>query len=235
MQSIFGLKTAEEIVAALAKLEGSDFAATKFLSGAESSAELSTLQAWAGATKAAIEKGSPTSVKLALLAIREARLLDIEEAFLMDLRLATACCNPDLHPDFKTGVTHQLVTKSKDRAAWKPSTLEEVSLDSIRSTFFSNPPPFSNPPLPRLNFAKGGLAPYKAYPWNFGLPTEAEVRDVVTGDAKGAGDLAKTADEVVSWFVSRRKGKVGVEDKVREVLSRKTKAGEEGVLRWSMK
>ena len=232
---MFGLKTAEDIVAALAKLEGADLTGAKFLTGAESEAELATLQAWAAATRAAIDKGSPTSVKLALLAIREAKLLDIEEAFLMDLRLATACCNPELHPDFKTGVTHQLVTKSKGRAAWQPSTLQEVSLQTLRSTFFSNPPPFKTPALPKLSFAKTGVQPYKAYPWNFGLPTENEVRDVVTGDAKGAGDLAKTADEVVAWFVSRRKGKIGVQEKVREVLDRKTKEGEEGVLRWAPK
>lgn len=232
-QSIFNLKTAEEIVAALAKLEASDFSGTKFLSGSEPEAELATLQSWAAQTRAEILKGSPTSVKLALLAIREARLLDIEEAFLMDLRLATACCNPDLHPDFKTGVTHVLVDRSKDRAAWQPAALEDVSLESVRATFFSNPPPFANPPLPRLTFGKGGGQAYKTYPWSFGLPTEAEVKDVVTGDAKGAGDLAKTAEEVVAWFVSRRKGKVGVDEKVREVLSRKTKAGEGGVLRWA--
>lgn len=232
MQTIFALKTAEEIVDALASLEAGEYNLKKLATGSETEDELAAVRQWAGETRAAIELGSPTSVKLALLAIREAKSLDIEEAFLMDLRLATACCNPDLHPDFRTGVTNLMIDKSKTRAKWSPSELKHVKLDGLRSTFFSNPPPFSNPPLPRLNFAQSDRPAYKDYPWHFGLPTENHIRDVVTGDARGSGDLAKTREEVVHWFVRETKGKVGVEDKVNEVLSRKTTAGEGGTLKW---
>lgn len=54
--------------------------------------ELEGLKAWAKTTREKLEFVSPTSVKLSLLAIREGKKLDIEEAFLLDLRLATACC-----------------------------------------------------------------------------------------------------------------------------------------------
>lgn len=155
--------------------------------------------------------------------------------------------SPTVHTDFATGVRHNVSEKKlrdaerkeqgqQQRAAWSPSTLAEVSDASITKNFFANPPPFSNPPLSGLPFrhvqAKGAR-PYKAYPHaRYSLPTEDNIRDVVTGDAKGSGQYAMKEDEIVKKLLKQWQGKVGVEEKVREVLSRRTKAGEGETLKW---
>jgi 3-hydroxyisobutyryl-CoA hydrolase len=54
--------------------------------------DVSALQRWAKETRETLEFRSPTSIKLALKAIREGARLDIDEVFLMDQRIATACC-----------------------------------------------------------------------------------------------------------------------------------------------
>lgn len=54
--------------------------------------DVSALQRWAKETRETLEFRSPTSIKLALRAIREGARLDIDEVFLMDQRIATACC-----------------------------------------------------------------------------------------------------------------------------------------------
>lgn len=145
--------------------------------------------------------------------------------------------SPSVHTDFKNGVTHTLIEKKKtERAPWSPSTLAEVTDSSITKTFFANPPPFSNPPLSGLAFrhtqAKGSR-PYKEYPHaRFSLPSEANIRDVVTGEAKGSGQFAMKEDEIVKKIVKQWNGKVGVEQKVREVLKRRCQIGLGETLKW---
>lgn len=107
---------------------------------------------------------------------------------------------------------------------------------AISKTFFSNPPPFTNPPYSGLAFRhaqRKGARPYKAYPHaRFSLPTEDNIRDVVTGEAKGSGQYAMKEDEIVKKLVKQWKGKVGVEEKVREVLKRRCTVGEGETLKW---
>lgn len=94
IDSIFGRKTAEEIIAGLRELEEGKVNAKKAFAvgGDESSVDVEALQAWARKTRETIEMRSPTSVKLTMLAVREGASLNIDEAFQMDLRIATACC-----------------------------------------------------------------------------------------------------------------------------------------------
>lgn len=128
-----------------------------------------------------------------------------------------------------------LITKKKGRPEWKPPTLEEVTDESIKKTFFSHPPPFSNPPLPKLQFRhKAASRPYKQYPHaHYSLPSENAIKDVVTGEARGSGQYAVTANEVVQHFVKSSNGKVGVEDKVRDVIARKcTVQNNDSTLKW---
>ncbi|ORY59438.1 3-hydroxyisobutyryl-CoA hydrolase [Leucosporidium creatinivorum] len=233
---IFGKKSAEEIVEGLRALEEGTLDMTKIVVEGETT-DVSALQRWAKETRETLEFRSPTSIKLALKAIREGARLDIDEVFLMDQRIATACCSPSVHSDFKTGVTHTLIEKKKtERAPWTPATLAEVTDSSITKTFFGSPPPFKNPPLSKLSFhhtqAKGAR-PYKMYPHaGFSLPTEDNIRDVVTGEAKGSGQFAMKEDEIVKKIVKQWKGKVGVEQKVREVLKRRCQVGQGETLKW---
>ncbi|KAM0792322.1 hypothetical protein ACM66B_005006 [Microbotryomycetes sp. NB124-2] len=233
---IFGKKTAEEMVADLKALQDGSLDMSKIIKEGETT-DVSALQKWATDTIKVFEHRSPTSIKLTIKAIREGRKLDIDEVFAMDNRIASACCNPEVAPDFKIGVTHNLIQKKRDsRPAWSPSTLEEVSDSHITKVFFSNPPPFTTPSLKRLAFAHkraAGEKPFKQYPHaKYSLPSENDIKDVVTGEAKGSGKYALTEKEVVKEVSKRWNGKVGVEIKVREVLSRRCKTEEGGTVKW---
>ena len=91
---IFKADTAERIVEGLGQLANGEEAILSAIFGAakRNTAEVEGLKAWANSTKDTIELRSPTSVKLTLLAIREGKKLDIDEAFKMEMRIATACC-----------------------------------------------------------------------------------------------------------------------------------------------
>ncbi|KAK4053817.1 3-hydroxyisobutyryl-CoA hydrolase [Microbotryomycetes sp. JL201] len=233
---IFGKKTAEEMVADLKALQDGSLDMSKIVREGETT-DVSQLQKWASDTLKVFEHRSPTSIKLTIKAIREGRKLDIDEVFMMDHRIATACCNPEAAPDFRTGVTHNLIQKKRDsRPAWSPSTLEEVSDGYITKTFFSNPPPFTNPPLKKLAFVHkrpAGVRAYKDYPHAiYSLPTEKDIKDVVTGEAKGSGKYALTEKEVVKQIVKRWNGKVGAQVKVKEVLARRCRVENGETLKW---
>ncbi|KAK4704564.1 hypothetical protein P7C70_g1644, partial [Phenoliferia sp. Uapishka_3] len=229
---IFASDNAEEIVDKLRKLEEGTLSLKKIVMKGEE-LEGEALKAWALETREKLEKFSPTSVKLALQAIKEGKGLDIEEAFLVDMRLATACCNPEVHPDFKTGVTSKLINKSADRPEWSPSTLSAVTSSSILKTFFSSPPPFKTPPIPSISFKVPGGPAYKSYPHaRFSLPSEEEIRGFVTGEAKGSGDHALTRADLINKVGTSRGGKVGVREKVDEVIRRRCIVQEDGYLKW---
>lgn len=96
IDAIFARETAEEIVLDLKALEEGNYANLLELvlakEGAEREKEVEGLKKWAKKTRTTIESRSPTSVKVSLRAIREGRVLDIDEAFELDMRIATACC-----------------------------------------------------------------------------------------------------------------------------------------------
>ena len=68
---------------------------------------------------------------------------------------------------------------------------------------------------------------YMSYPYrSLGLPLEGEVRDaVVRGEQRNAKELVKA-------FVKGRRGKVGVQEKVEEILARKCASGKTGRVLW---
>ena len=222
------------MVADLAKLEDGSLDLRKIVLAHDGEVDMSALQQWARETREAIELRSPTSVKLTIKAIREGAKLSIDEVLTMDARIAAACCSPPVHPDFKTGVTDLLINKRKpeqgERPSWSPATLKEVSDADIQRTFFSSPPPFSNPPVPNLRLAQlrksrpgTPLPPYKKSPHaKWALPSERDVEKIVKGEDAGSDDYAVTRKEVVERLVRRSGGKVGVREKVEEVLKRKT-------------
>lgn len=226
--------------------------------------DLGRVQKWAKETREAIELRSPTSVKLSIKAIREGAKLNIEEVLAMDNRIAAACCvslalsvnlstmfpitqgpsvsfqSPEVHTDFRQGVTEFLINKIKpedQKPSWSPSTLAEVTPESLQKTFFSQPAPFKNPPVatfrPSRKDRLNPLAPYKVHPYAvFSLPSEAKIEAVVKGESKDSPDYAVTRQEVIEKFERDYSGKVGVREKVEEVLDRRTVVAEENTLRW---
>lgn len=144
--------------------------------------------------------------------------------------------NPDVAPDFVTGVQHRLTGSKEEmkknrkiRAAWSPSTISEVSQEQIRKTFFAASSSSSPelPPMPK------GAKPYSQYPHvHFALPSEAFIGRVVRGDTPDSGSFALSKKEVLEWFEREWDGKIGTTEKVLEVLERRTKTMQDGTLQW---
>ena len=54
---------------------------------------------------------------------------------------------------------------------------------------------------------------------------------VITGETPDAGSLSMSKSEIVNFFLKNRKSKIGIPEKVMEVLVRKTTTHDDG-LRW---
>lgn len=78
---------------------------------------------WAAQTRATLAAMSPTSLKLALAALRRARTLDFDAAIGAEFRLSQACMQGH---DFYEGIRAVLVDKDR-RPNWRPAVLGEVS------------------------------------------------------------------------------------------------------------
>ncbi|KAF7295519.1 3-hydroxyisobutyryl-CoA hydrolase, mitochondrial [Mycena indigotica] len=182
-----------------------------------------SISQWAVKTLETLKLRSPTSLKVALKAIRLGKTQSLTEALNMELKIATAFCN-GASPDFTTGVTAVLMTKSKDRPDWKPSTVEEVS-DQIVERFFSPHSPYIEN-TPTIGSAESfGEVPRGAserMQMRFALPTEDEIRDVITGADPDSGDMGYTVDDLLEYFHDTRAGKAGMTEKILEVVRRKT-------------
>jgi enoyl-CoA hydratase len=84
---------------------------------------------------AAIAGKSPTSLKITLRALREARHHErLEQSLEQEYRLAMACMG---RPDFCEGVRAALVDKDRN-PAWSPPGLGEVTLEMIEDVFASS-------------------------------------------------------------------------------------------------
>ena len=111
--------------------------------------------------------------------------------------------------DFVEGVTARLIERKKERPNWSPNSLEDVTDDMVK-VFFRK----SGNPLALLESGPG--ADYRAYPHaGLGLPTEEEILREA-----GKGKSKRMTEEVVQAFLKARNGKVGVREKVEEVLER---------------
>jgi 3-hydroxyisobutyryl-CoA hydrolase len=163
-----------------------------------------TVQDWAKKTRETILKRSPTSVAVTLRQLREGRNWNIAETFRREHVIASRFMS---HPDFVEGVSALLINKPKTTPHWTPSDFQDI-LSSDLDEFFK--------PEPTLDLINVGAEAYTRYPhaWT-GLPREAEVDRVVRGK-QGA-----SKEHIVSDFVSRYNEKIGVKEKVEEVLARR--------------
>ncbi|KAJ7074090.1 3-hydroxyisobutyryl-coenzyme A hydrolase isoform 1 [Mycena amicta] len=178
---------------------------------------------WAMETLDTLKLRSPTSLKVALKAIRFGKEQTLTEALNMELKIATAFCN-GASPDFATGVTAVLVSKSKERPDWRPSSLEDIS-DEIVDRFFS-PHSIYIKDAPKIGgdelFAEYERGASQRTQMRFTLPTENEIRDVITGADPASGDMGYTVDDLLEYFHDKRAGKAGMTEKILEVVRRKT-------------
>ncbi|KAF9652921.1 3-hydroxyisobutyryl-coenzyme A hydrolase [Thelephora ganbajun] len=189
------------------------------------------VKAWATSTLEALDLRSPTSLRVALFALRKNKNGGLIDALRTELDIATALCN-GASPDFATGVT-AVLSKTPGRPDWQPSTLAEVSEESIIQDFFSPSSKYLDA-KPEFNPPAGFDKP--KHPMRFALPSQESIRLYVTQDTPGSGGLAVTRDQALQYFEQQTKGKGGVRDKVSEVLDRmcEEEIGDDGKdwLRW---
>ncbi|KAH9079265.1 ClpP/crotonase [Lactarius deliciosus] len=183
---------------------------------------------WAKDTLSMLEERSPTSLEVALAAIRKGKSLDLLESFKMELAMAAAFCN-GASSDFHTGVTSVIVEKVKSRPAWSPASLSQVDVAKLESTFFR---PGANPPQLMLPEALRKPHPPTTSFLRYGLPAENEVQALVEGRHASSGSGALTLQELIVKAEDLRGGKHGVAEKVREVVSRRCTADKDGYLKW---
>jgi 3-hydroxyisobutyryl-CoA hydrolase len=171
---------------------------------------------WATNTLKALSERSPTSLKVALRACQEGRRWNIAEAFQREYHMAGRFMS---HPDFVSGVTARLIKKSSTTPAWDPSKLEDVTEEQV-DAFFRNEGERS------IELLGGrGTRPYMEYPFRMGLVREEEIeRAVREGGMRRKGLLRKFMDE--------SGGRVGVREKVEEVLERCCEIDEGGNVHW---
>ncbi|KAM9287386.1 3-hydroxyisobutyryl-CoA hydrolase, mitochondrial isoform 2-T2 [Morus bassanus] len=79
----------------------------------------------------AMNKMSPTSLKMSLRQLREGASMSLQEVFTMEYRLSQACMRGH---DFYEGVRAVLVDKDQS-PRWKPASLEEVSDEFVDDCF----------------------------------------------------------------------------------------------------
>jgi 3-hydroxyisobutyryl-CoA hydrolase len=167
------------------------------------------VRAWATKTIEAMRARSPTSIGVTLAALRRGRAWNIAQAFRNEHAIAARFMR---HPDFVTGVVARLVERAKGRPAWEPAQLEEL-VDADVQEFFAECVEAGRPPpkdVMRLMNA-GSEAEYVEYPhaW-LGLPTEKEVVERIKP--------GKSPEDVVREFVKEKDGKLGVKQKVEQVI-----------------
>ncbi|KAG5645083.1 hypothetical protein DXG03_007174 [Asterophora parasitica] len=203
---------------------------------------------WAEQVLASLHLRSPTSLKVALKAIRLGKSMTLLEALEMELKIATAYCvsnSPMMivsvpedntreyqnlaTPDFATGVRAVLGKEKQKRDTllpWSPSKLEEVS-DEIVSRFFAPTSSYLSS-APSLLIPEHPKSDATHKPMKYALPTEDEIGTMVRGSHSAGGGTGVSLDELVSSFEGIRNGKVGVKEKVLEVARRKCEVKDNG-------
>jgi 3-hydroxyisobutyryl-CoA hydrolase len=173
--------------------------------------EEESIREWAQRTIKTMKERSPIAVAVTLQQMRLGRQWSIGETFRAEHDIATAFM---AHPDFVEGVTARLIERKKERPNWQPNTLEDVTEDQVRAFFRKG----LGGGLELLE--NGQASDYRNYPFaKLALPTEEEILREI-----GEGNGRKMKEEVVQHFVKERNGKVGVREKVEEVVERHEKA-----------
>ena len=171
---------------------------------------------WAKKTRKTIEQRSPTSVKVALRQIRDGARWNIMQTFRHEYHIATKFME---HPDFVEGVSARLIQKPPGKPNWSPATMDEVSDETVDSFFAADPTELAL-------LSAEGANPYQDYPHAWvGLPWEKEVKTFIENNTP------KDPRIVVRHFLNEKKNKIGVKEKIEEILVRKTSI-KDGSLVW---
>lgn len=117
-------------------------------------------------------------------------------------------------------MTAVLVDKIRERPAWLPNTLEEVSDADIVSKFFLKDSPYLSS-APKITVPDYLSMAKERDPMRYALPTEKEIGTMVRGSHHASGRAGLKMVELISKFEDLRQGKHGVKEKILEVAQRK--------------
>ncbi|CAO3609280.1 unnamed protein product [Cunninghamella echinulata] len=203
---------------------------------------------WTRETKHKLLSMSPTSLRVTLKTLRKSKSISLIDCLKLEFDLIQKFL---VTKDFHEGVEGILLNKPRRKPQWDPSTLNDITDDDIERLYFTSPSP--NPlSLPST------MDLYK-YPYaRYALPTEEDVRIAITGDdddnnnnnnnnnndndndnnkeknndVESVNNRLLTAQDVVNWFEKGHKGKIGVREKVLDILDRKTFINSKQELEW---
>ena len=184
----------------------------------EKTAEDEGVRKWATQTLTTLSERSPTSVKVALKQIHDGRRWNIAETFQREYHLAGKFME---HPDFGSGVGARLIHKLPTTPVWDPPTLDKVTEADVQRMFRVE----GTKKVDLLRDLALRQNVYGEYPYRMGLPREEEVEDVVRQGGMRKG-------KVFQKFLQASGGRVGVREKVEEVIARNCRADGDGFLVW---
>lgn len=182
--------------------------------------EKSPVGEWASQTRKTLLERSPTSLKVTLKQMRLGRNWDISEAFQREYHMASKLM---MLPDFAAGVTARVIDSPHTTPTWNPSSVHEVQDSAVDQIFLTEGE--ERLTLPRLGT-------FKEYPEMMGLPTELGVKSALEQVTETGGKSGNLKTKVVNKLVRDTRGKMGVKEKVEEVLNRKCSVDYEGQLNW---
>ncbi|MCJ1461946.1 hypothetical protein MMC07_000546 [Pseudocyphellaria aurata] len=175
---------------------------------------------WAAKTIETLHERSPISLKVTLRQMRLGKRWDISDAFQREYIMASRFMT---QPDFAAGVSARLIKKPPEKPIWNPSTVSEVEGGYVDQFFLVAGEE-------RLKLL--GPDTYRDYPTQMALPTESDVKRAIADAIQAGRNGDRTVGRITSKILKDRGGKLGVTEKVKEVLERKCRLNDEGLLFW---
>ncbi|KAH7889521.1 3-hydroxyisobutyryl-coenzyme A hydrolase [Phlebopus sp. FC_14] len=169
---------------------------------------------WAEQTLKTLLDRSPTSLKVALSAIRRGKNMTLLEALQMELGIATAYCS-GASTDFSVGISAVLIDKIEGRPAWSPDKAEDVAPE-ILERFFSEDSEYRSA-MPELSLPDY-LQRRDFDPMVFALPTETEVLRLIRSSCEN-GPVALSG--LLSGMDGLCKRKFGTREKILDIVHRR--------------
>ncbi|EWC48193.1 hypothetical protein DRE_02297 [Drechslerella stenobrocha 248] len=183
---------------------------------------------WASKTIKTIKERSPTSVRVTLLEMRYGAAWSINTAFMREYHMARRFMDHKNHPDFVEGVEKQLSkglpNGLKMPPVWNPPSLADTSEEQALWYFNIDADAKGLELIKELENVD-----YTHYPHGWiGLPSENAVKLILE-----RGD-SKTVDELTTEIMKQWDSKIGVREKLADIIARKVSVNVEGRVEWKV-
>lgn len=153
-----------------------------------------------------------SSLKVAFALLKKGESNTIRNQFELEMISATNIVNlPKDSNDFLKGVKHKLIDKIKDPFFPTWSKIESNFVEKILKSNLITSKQLNQPLLNKFF----GID-YNQYPYHFGLPSNQQVAEYITGNDGLGRSYLPTPKEVVNHF--KKLGKLGAEKKVEHIL-----------------